>query len=224
MMGKKWMAIYARILTWKIQLDNELFDAEKVDYNNRYFFQAKRNSFYIKNIIVIRQMSTTLNFISDQIIIYGATPLFVAGVTRRILNTLVFLSLRTFRQSSCAFYLTIMSIFDVCSLFRGLFHTSHCMAFMDVDGTETSLFYCECRLYFSQVSIETSLVCSRAGTVNWKRQSIQLNSLEENFKSTQFNSHTPVKKFRFNSTQFMKRIELSWVELAVFELNDTVVI
>ncbi len=56
-------------------------------------------------------MSTTLSFITKQIIIYGATPVFTAGVLGGLLNTLVFLSLRTFRQNSCAIYLTVIHVY-----------------------------------------------------------------------------------------------------------------
>ena len=65
-------------------------------------------------------MSTTLSFIANQIAIYCGIPILVAGVLGCLLNTLVFLSLQTFRQSSCAFYLTIMPLFNIGQLFLGL--------------------------------------------------------------------------------------------------------
>jgi hypothetical protein len=110
-------------------------------------------------------MSTTLSFITKQIIIYGATPVFTAGVLGGVLNTLVFLSLRTFRQNSCALYLTVMSIFNVCNLFLGLF-SRITLVFMGVDGTEASLFYCKTRLYFSQISIGVSVTCLCLATID----------------------------------------------------------
>jgi type III secretory pathway component EscS len=58
-------------------------------------------------------MSTKVFFVDDQISIYCGTPVFTAGVMGGLLNTIVFLSLRTFRENSCAFYLKIMSIFNV---------------------------------------------------------------------------------------------------------------
>jgi hypothetical protein len=44
-------------------------------------------------------MSTKFAFVGKQIAIYFGTPLFVAGVVGNILNTIVFLSLRTFGLS-----------------------------------------------------------------------------------------------------------------------------
>jgi hypothetical protein len=58
-----------------------------------------------------------------------------------------------------------MSIFYVCTLFLGLF-ARITLAFMNVDGTETSLFYCKCRAYFSQTSIGISLVCLCLATMD----------------------------------------------------------
>ena len=43
--------------------------------------------------------------------IYYGIPVFTLGVVGSCLNIIVFLSLKTFRQSSCAFYLLMMSIF-----------------------------------------------------------------------------------------------------------------
>jgi hypothetical protein len=48
-----------------------------------------------------------------QIILYGGAWSFFIGIFGGILNTIVFLSLQTFRQNSCAFYLTIMSIVNL---------------------------------------------------------------------------------------------------------------
>ncbi|CAF1165730.1 unnamed protein product [Rotaria sp. Silwood1] len=103
-------------------------------------------------------MSTTFSFVGKQIIIYCGTPIFIGGVCGGLLNTLVLLSLRTFRESSCAFYLTIMSIFNIGQLFTGLF-SRIMIALYDIDGTETSLFYCKFRFYLFHVCTATSLTC-----------------------------------------------------------------
>lgn len=110
-------------------------------------------------------MSLNVNVLTKQITIYGATPIFIAGVLGGLLNTLVFLSLRTFRESSCAFYLTIMSVFNIGQLFLGLF-SRITMVFLGIDGTETSLFYCKTRPYLNQVCIGTSLVCLCLATID----------------------------------------------------------
>jgi hypothetical protein len=110
-------------------------------------------------------MSTTLSFVGKQISIYFGTPLFIAGVLGNILNTIVFLSLQTFRQSSCAFYLTIMSIFNVLTLCSALLQNI-LPALSGFDGSATSLFYCKSGLYFEVLSIQTSLTCLCLATID----------------------------------------------------------
>lgn len=103
-------------------------------------------------------MSSNTSMLTKQITIYGATPVFVVGVVGGLLNTLVSLSLRTFRENSCAFYLTIMSVVNIGILFLGLF-SRITLAFLGIDGTETSLVYCKIRLGFNQVCVGISLTC-----------------------------------------------------------------
>ena len=73
----------------------------------------------------------------------------IAGVIGGFFNIIVFLSLQTFRQSSCAFYLTIMSIVNIGQLFTGLLSRIMISGF-DIDWTVTSLFYCKFRYYCFQ--------------------------------------------------------------------------
>ncbi|UJR38063.1 hypothetical protein I4U23_030744 [Adineta vaga] len=47
-------------------------------------------------------------------------PFLIAGLLGACLNIIVFLSLKTFRQSSCAFFLTIMSFVNIGQLLTGL--------------------------------------------------------------------------------------------------------
>jgi hypothetical protein len=110
-------------------------------------------------------MSTTFSFVGKQITIYCGTPLFVAGVVGGFINTIVFLSLRTFRQSSCAFYLTIMSIFNVLVLAFGLLPLV-LTTLSGTDGTAASLFYCKLRIYIQVVSIQGSLTCFCLATID----------------------------------------------------------
>jgi hypothetical protein len=110
-------------------------------------------------------MLTTFAFVQNQLSIYCGTPVFVAGVVGGFLNTIVFLSLRTFRQSSCAFYLTIMSIFNVFTLCFGLSQLVF-PALSGFDGTVTSLFYCKFRFYFDVVAIEISMTCFCLATID----------------------------------------------------------
>ena len=97
--------------------------------------------------------------------IYCGSVIFVAGVIGGLLNLVVLLSLRTFRESSCAFYLTIMSIVNIGQLFAGLF-TRIMISGFDIDWTHTSLFYCKFRAFFLQFCISMSFSCFCLATVD----------------------------------------------------------
>ncbi|CAF3967085.1 unnamed protein product, partial [Adineta steineri] len=92
---------------------------------------------------------SSLNDASKQITIYVGIPTLIAGVLGGLLNTIVFLSLRTFRESPCAFYLTIMSIVNVGQMITGLLARILTSGF-NIDWSLTSLFYCKFRLYCFQ--------------------------------------------------------------------------
>jgi hypothetical protein len=47
---------------------------------------------------------------NEQVIIYSIIPVLFIGLIGDCHNLIVFLSLKTFRQNSCAFYLTMMSM------------------------------------------------------------------------------------------------------------------
>lgn len=120
---------------------------------------------YRHRLFSFPRMSATLLSIGKQIIIYCGTPIFIAGIIGVLLNTVVFLSLRTFRQNSCAFYLTIMSIANIGPIFLGLL-SRIMIALLGFDGTERSLFYCKARLYIVHVCIGTSLTCMCLSTID----------------------------------------------------------
>ncbi|CAF1405700.1 unnamed protein product [Adineta steineri] len=101
-------------------------------------------------------MSSSLTFIGKMITIYTGIPLFIAGVIGEFLNIIVFLSLQTFRQSSCAFYLTVISIMNIGQLSTGLLAVIT-NALFGVDGTQASLFYCKFRPYCFQTCALSSL-------------------------------------------------------------------
>ncbi|CAF1364762.1 unnamed protein product [Adineta ricciae] len=91
--------------------------------------------------------------------------LFIAGLIGGPLVIIVFLSLRTFRQSSCAFYLTIMSVVNCSQLFTGLF--SYIMLYgFSIDWSNLSLSYCKCRLFFVQSNSLISFTCLCLATID----------------------------------------------------------
>jgi len=114
-------------------------------------------------------MSTTsilaLPFAAQQIIIYSGIPIYIAGVLSSILNILVFLSLQTFRQSSCAFYLTIMSLINTVYLSLGLL-SNIITAIYGIDAVDISLFYCKLRPYLFHVSAVSSMTCFCFATID----------------------------------------------------------
>jgi len=85
-------------------------------------------------------MSPSLTFIAQQITIYTDIPIFIAGIIGGCLNIIVFLSLRTFRESSCAFYLTVLSFLNIGQLITGLF-TRLMITGFNIDRTQSSIFY-----------------------------------------------------------------------------------
>ena len=107
----------------------------------------------------------SLNSISQQINIYFGVTILVAGVIGGLLNVIIFLSLRTFRESPCGFYLIIMSIVNIGQLFTGLLSRVMLSGF-GVDWTQTSLFYCKTRLFIFQLCTLVSYTCLCLATID----------------------------------------------------------
>ena len=101
-----------------------------------------------------------LSYVGQMINIYVGLPVLVAGVVGGVLNIIIFLSLRTFRENSCAFYLTVMSAVNVGQLLTGMLSRIMISGF-SIDWTQTSLMYCKCRLLIYQLcaSISYTSLC-----------------------------------------------------------------
>ena len=110
-------------------------------------------------------MSTSLTYAGQQIIIYGGITVFITGILGEVFNTIVFLSLRIFRQNSCVFYLIIMSIFNIGQLLTNLLPRIMLTLF-NTDGSEYSLFYCKFRLFLSIFCTILSLTCFCLSTID----------------------------------------------------------
>jgi hypothetical protein len=100
-----------------------------------------------------------------QVIIYGGLSILSLGLVGSFLNTVVFLSLQTFRQNSCAFYLTIMSVVNIGQMLTGFMSRIAINGF-DVDWTETSLFYCKFRYFAFQTCALLSVTCICLATID----------------------------------------------------------
>ncbi|UJR07484.1 hypothetical protein I4U23_011773 [Adineta vaga] len=106
-----------------------------------------------------------LNFISQQITLYSGFIILILGVSGGCLTILVFLSLQTFRQSSCACHLLIMSIFNIGQLLGGVF--IRILEFSpDIDWTSVSPFYCSWRQFFVQTCISISFTSFCFATID----------------------------------------------------------
>ena len=108
---------------------------------------------------------SSLTFASKQISIYMGIPVLIGGVLGGLLNIVIFLSLRTFRQSSCAFYLTVMSCANVGQLMTALL-TRIMITGFDIDWTLSSVFYCKFRVYSAQVCALLSMTCYCLATID----------------------------------------------------------
>ncbi|CAF0952882.1 unnamed protein product [Adineta steineri] len=100
----------------------------------------------------------SLGVVKKEIVIYFVIPMFIMSIIGGCLSLIVFLSLKTFRQSSCAFYLTIKSAYDV-----GLTIESMLPFFMrwgfGMDWGLPSLFFCKTRNSMATVFSLGSMTC-----------------------------------------------------------------
>lgn len=102
---------------------------------------------------------------NQQIIIFVGIPIFFVGLFGGIFNIIVFLSLKTFRQSSCAFYLTILSVVNIFQLISTLLIRIMIKGFQ-IDFTERSSFYCKLRTFAFQVTTMISFTCICLATMD----------------------------------------------------------
>ncbi len=72
---------------------------------------------------------SSFSYALQELTYFFAIPNCTLGVIGAYLNIIVFLSLKTFRQSSCAFYLLFMSIFDLGRLFMNIFR-KYCLSWI----------------------------------------------------------------------------------------------
>lgn len=109
--------------------------------------------------------TTTLDLVVQQLSIYFGIPTLFIGIIGNAFNIIVFLSLHTFRQNSCVFYLTIMSIVNIFQLATGLF-TRILISGFDIDWTLSSLFFCKFRNFLFQTSSLISFTCITLATID----------------------------------------------------------
>jgi hypothetical protein len=109
--------------------------------------------------------SSFLAFVSQEVVTYLGMAIVVFGVLGNLLNIMVFLSLKIFRQNSCAFYLTVMSFVNVGQLLTGEFSRVMITGF-GIDFTALSLSYCKFRWYGVEVFSFISFTCMCLATID----------------------------------------------------------
>ena len=89
----------------------------------------------------------------------------ILGIIGNSLNILVFLSLKTFRENSCAFYLMAMSFLNLGQLLASLLPRMMNLWF-SIDWSSSSPVYCKIRVYCFQVCSLTSITCMCLATID----------------------------------------------------------
>lgn len=98
---------------------------------------------------------STLYFASQQITIYFGLTLFIAGIIGGLLNFIIFITLKSFRQTTCAFFLTVVSIVNVGQLLTTPFVFILAEGFY-IDPRKITWF-CKFHIFLAQWSIFISL-------------------------------------------------------------------
>jgi hypothetical protein len=107
----------------------------------------------------------SFNFASEQVAIYLNLFNLIFGIPGEILNIIVFVSLKTFRESTCAFYLITMSFFNIGQLLCGSLFRFVTSGY-GIDWTIMSVFWCKFRTYILQVCGLTSMTCLCLATID----------------------------------------------------------
>jgi hypothetical protein len=117
-----------------------------------------QSSFRSQKINMASSFIASVNFAIQEISIYFVIPIFIIGVIGGCLNVIIFLSLKTFRQSSCVFYLMIMSAFDIGRFFLSVLPYIMRWGFA-TDWGVSSLFFCKIRLGMFSTCTLISMTC-----------------------------------------------------------------
>ncbi|CAF0822500.1 unnamed protein product [Adineta steineri] len=107
----------------------------------------------------------TLSIAGQQIVICGGIFLFITGVIGGPLMLITLLSLRTFRENSCAFYLIIMSIVNILNLFIALLTFIMTTGF-GINWLNMSRSFCKFRPFYLQFGNIMSFTCICLATID----------------------------------------------------------
>ncbi|CAF4176212.1 unnamed protein product [Adineta steineri] len=101
---------------------------------------------------------SSINYISSQIYVYAGLPIVIIGVLGGILNIIIFLSLRIFRENSCGVYLIIMSLVNIIQLLSGFFYLILVKGLL-INGININVGSCTIRVYTVQICALISMSC-----------------------------------------------------------------
>ncbi|CAF1360318.1 unnamed protein product [Adineta steineri] len=103
--------------------------------------------------------------ILQNVTIYIGLSAVIGGFFGNILNIIIFSSLKTFRETSCALYLTVASTVNICHLLAALLSRVLIAGFM-IDLTATSAILCKLRQCVGGIGPLISLTCMCAATID----------------------------------------------------------
>jgi hypothetical protein len=107
----------------------------------------------------------SLVFASQEIVIYIGFFALISGVLGNTLNIIIFTSLKTFRETSCVFYLTTASAFNIFHLLAALL-SRILIAGYNIDLTQTSLVLCKLRQFVTNAGLIIALTCMCFTTID----------------------------------------------------------
>ena len=87
----------------------------------------------------------SLHYAVQQVYIYFGFFILITSLSGNLLNILVFTSLKTFRETSCAFYLTAASVVNIFQCLAGLLSRILSVGYL-IDLTKTSSVLCKARV------------------------------------------------------------------------------
>jgi len=122
----------------------------------------------LKHAFIYLMSSTTVSTLAltSQIVnMYLTTTMLAIGVLGGLLNVIVFLSLKTFRDSPCAFYLTVMSFTNIGQLFT-TFLTRIVLYRTGISWTSISEPFCKFRWFFIDICALVSFTCLCLATID----------------------------------------------------------
>lgn len=107
---------------------------------------------------IFMDSSRNILVISQQLTVYVGVSISLIGLIGCSLNVVVFISLRTFRENSCAFYLLVVSLSNIGHLLSTALPRVITTAF-SINTSYFSLMHCKIRLFVSIVTAQISFTC-----------------------------------------------------------------